>query len=578
MNRTFIITLATTTLLSPPVLAQMPAIDAAGAETVKTMVQGYINRQVETMASHGIKIEQKGDLTVEPKGTYYTATLPYVTYIVTDETVENENRQGRGLAKIDYGVTRMNIMPTAKPNQWKMAVSLPSPIRLVGETHATDKASKETKSTDMTLDVHLKTERFAMLWDDSQKFPVAWDAVIKDVRVGESGKPETPLTIGEIRTNAAYTESAPGIVSGPTNFKMTNMAVDVTGANCPEPCKNPFKMSLGELALNSNVDTFDIAKNAAFEKKMAELSDAGLDETKNPSPQAIDALWKALVVDGMGIANGFDANFTIQNVMIENTENGKTTQHNIEKLAFEMGAGNLKSDKSNGYLGWSATGDLFKDALLVKPFFHGMDAVPDFAKSYIPNGFNFKFTYTNLPHMAILEQAGKMAQAGANDPAGGKKNLQMMGMQAMMTLPQILSAAGTTATLDTDMLGDKLSMVVNGNVKADAAALYSATGTLKAVIAGLDALVTDAQAAAAAEKDPKKSEKISGMIGGLTGLQMFGQQGTDANGKPARTYDFAVDAAGKVTLNGADFSGMVGGPPPSPIASPDTLPPASPAQ
>ena len=167
-----------------------------------------------------------------------------------------------------------------------------------------------------------------------------------------------------------------------------------------------------------------------------------------------------------------------------------------------------------------------------------------------------------------MEQLGALAQTGVaikGNPKSTSPNLQMMGMQAMMTVPALLGQAGTVFTLDTNATAPKLNMDVDGTFTAATQALYGGTGTLKAVIGGMDQMVTDLQSASAAPTTPPdQALNIKNKLQGLTGMQLMGQQGQDAKGGPARIYNFALDPAGKITLNGADMSALRGGKPAGP--------------
>ncbi len=548
-------------------------MDAAGAEAVKTMVKAIVDEQIQDikMQNPGISIQMSGDYTVVPKDTYYALTTPHVV-INFDLSAHRSEMETEHSFTIDYGSTNINIMPGAAPNQWRMAFALPSPIRLKMAPqlnhHSDSKKIKADAPSELKeIEIYQATKRAQILWDDIQKMALKTDMLIENIQIKHGGK-TVPITFGSLASTTNAAETSPGIYTGTSNISVKDFSLDMSGDICPTPCKNPGTIKIGEFFGNGAYAGYDHKMYRTFEQKMSDMMDAGYDANKLPTPEAFSALWKDIMTYGFNTIDKADGTVGIRNISVSISEApGSAPQDfSIKEVSYSGGIANWKADKATLSLGFGV------DGMVLPPTMTNIPAFKIFA-SYIPSSAHKKTEITNLPHKKLFEQLGAMGQnfmasigpakcaptekpeqcAIKNNQAS--QQTQMLGLQAMMTMPQLFAEAGTKVTVHMDADAPKLTALVDGDFTANAAAIYSGIGKLKATMGGIDALIADIQTAS---KDPATSpadaKKFQNALSGLTAFQMFGQQGTDAKGNPARIFDMTLDEKGAVKLNGADLS------------------------
>jgi hypothetical protein len=539
MSRLIALLAVSTALFSP--LQAMAAVDAAGAAAVKQMLQGYINNQTNTLKMENISLVATGDLLVEPMGTYYAVTYPHFDLLGLNEKTGE---------KLDLGVFKLNMQPGDKDKQWKVTMAMPSPVRYL------DKTGKEA------LRIDLGTQKFSAVIDENYPMPLMLDFQLQSIKIGDPAQ-NLAVTVGEIAAKINYTEEAPGIWSGPSGFSVKNILV----ANKGPAAKEPGQFSIGEIKATGVVSKMDMNMVKQYQAKIAELGETGFNPDKS-SPESMNALFKIISDYGIQQADSMKLQIDANNINFsqDKPEPGQVEPVKVAISNFGYGAdiAGMKGDKSNGQLnlalsGWS-----------VSPAGKTSDL-----EKYIPQTVNLKFGYKDLPHKALMEQLGALAQQGIalkDDKTAAQP--QMMAMQAMMTVPALLGQAGTVFTInDTQISNSLYNLNLNGAFNASQQAMYGGTGSLKAVFGGMDALVTDLQAMTQnPATKPDTVQQITQALQGLAMVQMLGQQGTDATGKPARTYDFSVDATGATKLNGTDLQTLMGGAPavaaPSPAQPP----------
>lgn len=560
MTRPYLLTvLMCSTLFLPPHTAQA-AIDAAGAEAVKTMVKEMYDDASDKLKAQSptFKMVMTGDFKVEPKGTYYEVTSPHIIFNINEESFP---------IFVDYGVDHLNVMPGATPTQWRMASAMPSPIRVIMQTPVpcapdAKKCTPTTKKTELAI--HQKTSQFQFLWDHSFKTILKSDIKIENFKFELDGK-KIPVTLDNITSKESKTEKSPGIFDVQHISSLKGLSIDITPENCPT-CKTSGKIGIGEIAVNGSSTGFDIKKHRDFNQKMAEITNAGFDPNKGMSPQAFSALWSDIMKNGFDTMDGGKGEAVLRDLTADITKkDGKSEKFALKELKYFGGFDAWRSEKTNVNFGISFNGITLPTSAQNDPMIKAFE-------NHIPTTANYKFDLKNLPHRKLLEQTGTMAQNFIATLGPEKcptsmpveecqkkasqtmQQTQLLGMQAMMTLPQLLAQAGTVATLHVDSDSRAGSVLVDGDFTANAQAVYSGVMKLKAVFGGLDSLVADLKALG---KDPtlkpEDAQKITQNLGILTELQSRGQLGKDTKGNDARTYDITVDEKGVAKLNGADL-------------------------
>ncbi len=577
MTRSFLLTaLMCSTLFLAPNSARA-AIDAAGAEAVKKMIKSMVDSQIETIQaqSPSLKINMSGDYIVEPKDTYYAVKTPHMIFQF-NETKSRQDTHLNAFFTVDYGSNHINVMPGTVANQWRMAVALPSPIRIKTKFNAdcgTNKACKEktegTKNVTSSIfpdeiTINQKTTKFQILWDDAQKIILKQEGLIENTHIKADDK-DLPFTFGPVAWTSQATPKSPGIFNGQSFMSIKGLSIDVTPENC-KTCKTSGKIGVGEIAINTSHTGFDLKKYNDFNRKMMDMTNAGFNPEKGMSPQAFSALWSEIMKNGFDTIDSGKGDITLRDVAVNITDKeGKVDSFSLKELKYYAGFDSWRSDKANLYAGIDMGAMKLPTAAQTDPMFKALTG-------YIPTQAHHKFELKNLPHRKLFEQMGSMTQNFISSIGPEKcpatmpveecqkkagqsiQQAQLLGMQAMMTLPQLLAQAGTVVTLHADSDAPKSTTLLDANFSANSSAVYTGVGKLKAVLGGLDAMIADLQTAA---KDPtvkpEDAAQINGALGTLTMLQSKGQVGKDAKGNNARTYEITIDEKGAVKLNGADM-------------------------
>jgi hypothetical protein len=134
-------------------------------------------------------------------------------------------------------------------------------------------------------------------------------------------------------------------------------------------------------------------------------------------------------------------------------------------------------------------------------------------------------------------------------PKSGK---DMAGKQAGEKVFDLLAKAGSRFEVSKfRFLSPNVESSLEGHAVLDAKAPLSSTGEARAVIRGFE----DAIKMLSAEKP---TEEVQQALALASMVQMLGQIGKDEAGRDVRIYDLRFSPDGKVTLNGADMSALMG--------------------
>lgn len=162
---------------------------------------------------------------------------------------------------------------------------------------------------------------------------------------------------------------------------------------------------------------------------------------------------------------------------------------------------------------------------------------------FIPEQFEIDVKIHDFP-MAEIIKAGK-------DQAAAQLGQNQTTAPTPPNFPDLLAQAGSRVTHTLKISAPAYEINGSGEAKANAANPMGFITDQNLEIEGLDAILTELNQQAAADPNMKQA------AGPLTMLQMMGQQ--DPNNPALRTYHLVVDEQGKVTMNGADMSSMMGG-------------------
>ncbi|HPF78051.1 MAG TPA: hypothetical protein PLF01_02055, partial [Alphaproteobacteria bacterium] len=127
-----------------------------------------------------------------------------------------------------------------------------------------------------------------------------------------------------------------------------------------------------------------------------------------------------------------------------------------------------------------------KISQLLQLSYNGLKTKGGEEDALLPDHANINMSLTNLPLKDILDVAAKIIPADQDNPAAK----QVAALQAMITLPKMLSDAGTIMTLSKSGYGNEIySASLDGTVKANPKSPFGATGELNFGMDDIDATI-----------------------------------------------------------------------------------------
>jgi hypothetical protein len=520
-------------------------IDAAGAEKLKEIVTQALETHKSDINAHGMTLIEKGILTVEPKGTYYMVTTPEYFF-----------KGNRGI-EIDFGKVRINAVPGDKEHQWKFSTALPSPIYVMenGKSIAT---------------IRLNDQKLSTIYDEQLKTALASDAVYKNIVIEPHGLKEgetASFKIAEIQAKIGSKEHEKNIYDYVTDFKISGVALDGKSGS------ETFTVSLDDISAHQALSKVDLAKMAQIREKIQSFTNAGLDPNQLNDEKSVSAF--IAMIREMIITPYFDAydnSLTMNGLNIAINDPKGPFDLQLKKVVFQSDGNNLIADKNN--LGFNMI--ISGLDLPEKTFKDVISPGTENPKPFIPTDYQIGLKIKDLPLKDIAKEFLRLAEAGMKSQTSpeGMQNqaLQMTAMQSMMSMPALLSKAGTTLNTTTNTTAKDYMVDSVTDLVADATSVMGGTGKAKVTFTGMDDLITKLKDIAAKKENIQYNQAVQG----LSAMQILGQQGTDKNGKPARVYEFTLDAQGITKLNGTDIKALMGtgmgGPAPAAVPQSDTPP------
>lgn len=520
-------------------------IDAAGAEKLKTVIAD-ITRAFETdMATNNIVLIEKGTITVEPKGTYYMVTTPEYFF------------KGEEGLEVDFGKIRINAVPGDKPDQWKFSTAIPSPIYIMGNGKK-------------IVTIRLNEQKISTIYDSQFKTIMADDAVYKNIIIEPHGLKEgetASFKIAEAQTKIGSKEQTKNIYDYVTDFKLSGIIAETkspTGA---------FSFSIDTISGHGSISKLDLLKTAQMRDKMQSLANAGLDAKKLNDEKSVSAFITMLKETlTTPYFDAYDYNMTLSGLKVSVDDKKNPIDFGFQKLMLQSDGNSMMADKSNAGMNMMLSGLNLPPSIF-------KDVIPPGTENplpFVPTDYQIGFKVKDFPVKAVATEFLKLAEAGMKSetvPEGMQNQaLQMTAMQAMMSMPALLSKAGTTLHITSNTIAKDYMIDSMADLAADATSVMGGTGKAKVTFTGMDDLIIKLKDIAAKTQSPQYNQAVQG----LSAMQIFGQQGTDKNGKPARVYEFTLDAQGVTKLNGTDIKALMGtgmgAPAPAAIPQADTPP------
>ncbi len=493
-------------LLAPLSTPAQAAVDTAGAARLTTLFTGLLSDQKDSARRRQTDLKLVGDVVVEPAGNYYAVTLPHLSLIRTDGSF------------IDLGILVINAMPGATAQEWKMSVAIPTPIIGYG-------ADKKPVTR---LDIGKQS--FTGIWNETINNFTKLDARYENITSLESTEGVT-LKIPKASIIYDLTPSADGKTwSGPTRFTLENISMTQD--------KNPGQSKIGLLTMDTQVQNYSYEKMQDYQSKLAALTQT-IDATALSSNQITD-----IVLDMIGnVWDGFGTTIIAKDISLSYPPaNGNPAgRMDLQNAKIALNAAGLKTDNVT---------------LSLKTQYDGLSLMPAPAglKETTPERLNLDITVDKLPYKKLIDLTRKTVKA-ASTTAAPQENA---GKLAAKLIPQMLTEAGTFIRIDKSFLGNSTyNLDLDGRMNANMAAILGMDGKAKLDLRGLDQLIAATRAKLKnADLSAEIKKKLQGALLSMTILQLSGQQGTDANGKPMRSYNLELGKDGKVMVNGTDLSAL----------------------
>lgn len=491
-------------LLSSPVLAA--EITPEGGKNLQALIQKQIDQSADIQSAAGGRYITEGTLKVEPADGYYAVTFPHIKLKDAEGTI------------YDIGMVAANVIPGDAAQEWKAAIAIPTPIRII---------SPENKQTGQ---IDLGKQRTIGVWDMDLSSFTRLDARYDDIAFKSSVDSST-FKIGTLTFQTRMDREANGHLSGPS----TAVASDWQLAS-PE---NNMTASIQELRIDATIKDFDPKIAKSFNEQLSALGQAGAITADGASSQHNLALYNILtdVIGKSSDAAGFAVALTGLKVAAPN-DAARMTE------TFELGNAGANFDIS-GFRSGSV-----KSGIRVNYSDLKLNNAPDAYKDIIPLSLDLNLIIDNLPFSQLVE-LGRTA-AGAGEGGAG----QAAAMGALMAVPKLLTDAGTTLTQSFDFSSNSCKGKGSGVVTADMKAVNGYTADQDVELQGLDKVIEKINEEIRKPGNPD-AQNLQSVLGTLTILQMVGQQKPD---KPdIRTYKLVVDEQGRTMLNGSDMSTLLGG-------------------
>lgn len=489
------------------------AVKAEDGQRLKTLFTEMIERYRNESKIQGGDLLTEGEVMVEPSDSYFAITLPHMTAVAADK------------AKVNLGMISVNAVPGDKPLEWKMTVAMPTPITLTGPD-GKQSATISFGSQNFIGVFHETFRNFVRL--NAKYGNIVFHDTVENVKI----------TIPESSAVYDLKEDANKLWSGP----MVISAKDVQSffGNSGTSSK------IAGIRLDMSIKDYSPEQALAYSEQMQALVES-YDSGDQPSVSGehFKGLFNTLANLIGSVWDGFGMKFTLTGIESSRPASADKAASTLKigNLSFGLKADGFKSSKV------SLNNTLNLTQLSITPPNKDMGKLA-------PTDINIDITFKNLPYKEIVELGRSSIEMSQQSPEAAN----MAKMSAMMTLPQLLTTAGSSVNVvNTYAGGTSYNVLVNGSAQADIKALMGATGKTRVEIFGIETLISYVNEGINDPTTPAdKKKSMQEMLQTLTVMQMVGQQGKNAKEQDIRYYDLELTADGKTLLNGADLATVMG--------------------
>ncbi len=515
---------AATTLLPLAPARAAPAIDDAGAATLKAVVDETLGFYIDLKQKTGQGLALSGPVEVTPKGSYYEVKIP-------GAAITNDS------ATMDLGTVMINATPE-DDGDYRASIAVPSQMTM-----------KDNDGGERMV-ITLGSQKFSGIFNPALgafvQADAAYDNVVanitpKDDPTDKKKSDPVTITLGSIASKIAMTRDG-DTWSGPQTTTVRNALLEF-GDN------KASKLSIGEMIAAVSYNKADMAGA----KKLRDDLRQSMQDTGDVPARELQKLVEATMGGMTAVPESGTSNFTMTNLA-------------LDVPAAKATAGAQPTSVRLARLGSSSTFDGVKTdagALTSKTTLTGLALTGHEGPllGLIPSEASFNIAAANVPFKSAMSNFSTAinsaieAQSGPDgNSATAEAQAKLHMEQAVASLPELLAKAGTTITIsDTYTTASDLSSTLNGALTATSGAPYIFAGKTTLTLKGIDELIAKLQEMSRTSNNPR----AAGYAQMLIIMQLSGQLSKAADGKSERTYAFELTPDGKVLLNGADMKAMI---------------------
>lgn len=473
-------------------------------KALNTIFSDMLDIYEAAVKTESASLIREGDLIIEDSGSYYAVTLPHLKY----QTVDGYT---------DIGMIAVNAVPE-DDNKWKMTLALPTPIVVYNMEGA------PVVTTD------IGAQNFTGIWDDTVKYFTASKAIYRDIKLSDPAQ-KLVMNVPEIAMAFKMEETAPDRWTGPMELVINGL--NFTG-------QAGATGSIKSLKINSTVTDYSFKEAMAYQDKLNALNENYTEGGEDNSGVHTVGLYN-MITEFIGNAwEGFDFDIAVEGVNLH-------TPASVDKDATDIMLG-------NGHFGFGMNG--FRTGTVTIDYKMGYSDItitpaPEGFDESTPQYLTLDFSINSLPYKELAELGKNSIQGSIVAPEMAK----IMGIQALMQAPQLLTKAGTNLTIRHADLGNEVYILETvGELVTDIQAVMGIVGDVRIRLKGLPELIETLDKAVS---DPTIGEthkkKLQDLLGGLAILQMAGQIEKNDAGEEIRVYNIKITADGKALLNGTDI-------------------------
>jgi hypothetical protein len=449
--------------------------------------------RLDQLMPEGFVFARDGTVSVEIAGMSYRVRMPRTRLNMMGE------------ASLDLGV--MEAIGRPGPDE---TVELTSP--LPGLVPAREPASGKTLAE---LRIGSGTSRVVYSMRDGRAASSATEA--NDIGVAITGDDTKSLTVSRIAFEERGTTLADGRRDDESQFTIEGVEFTDTQSDA--------YVGIGRVAARGRSKGVDRAAVEALNVGFAAFARAA------ERGEADAGRLLPLIPRLRDVADGIEVTVEMADMAVYAPDG---TGFELGRLAYGAAVTGLRSGWSRVELGFSLS-DLAFDGI----------PVPEAA---VPERIALRLALDRIPNAVIGDAVQELTERAAK----GEDATQAAPALGLGLLGALTQAETEFRIEEAALITSAFGLSADGAAKLDPASPMMATATLGVTLSGLERvgpLLDELPMMNPRERTDARAV--------LALIQALGQPASDAGGKPARRYVFAVDPAGRLTLNGADLQPII---------------------